>query len=148
MKNSELTNAINSKVAETRYSAENAYKASIESIFVEKKHKEKVSRLKMTEKPLAYRFSKFTKTAEERIIAFKNNIIELRELVLSEKMVDNENYLNDLSNLEKRTNHLKIQLASLELNSIENLSNYKTEFNFEMETLGNDVIDLIIYHRN
>lgn len=78
----------------------------------------------------------YKKESREKIIANEKIIVDLKARVNMSKQDARDNYNYRIEVLEKRNNELKVKLEAFQEMSEAGWNNFKTEFNHDMQELG------------
>ncbi|HXB40809.1 MAG TPA: hypothetical protein VNZ49_09730 [Bacteroidia bacterium] len=79
---------------------------------------------------------KFRKNSDERIAANQKNLDEFNEQIAKEKKVAKTEYKRKITELEKKNSDMKKRMDDYKAEGKENWEKFKTEFNRDMEELG------------
>lgn len=85
----------------------------------------------------------FRLKSEVRFIEYEKQIVELKAKIAKEKSGNKSTYEKELAKLEQKNQELKNQLANFTDESQEKWDVFKTEFNKDMDNLGNAFKDLV-----
>lgn len=87
----------------------------------------------------AYRLQTADKIADN-----EKNIIEFNARIEAKKKDANDDYKKKVAELDKKNNDMKKKMADYKASGKENWENFKTEFNHDMDALGQAFKDLSV----
>ncbi len=80
----------------------------------------------------------------DKIAANEKNIIEFNARIEAKKKDANADYKKKVAELDKKNNDMKKKMADYKASGKENWENFKTEFNHDMDALGQAFKDLSV----
>ena len=80
----------------------------------------------------------------DKIVANEKNIIEFNARIEAKKKDANDDYKKKVAELDKKNNDMKKKMADYKASGKENWENFKTEFNHDMDALGQAFKDLSV----
>jgi hypothetical protein len=86
----------------------------------------------------------FKKESEEKISAFEKDIAEFKAKITTVKEETKDEYEKKLASIEQKNNKLKKKLENYKEDGQDNWSQFKNEFNHDMDELGKAFKDLTI----
>jgi regulator of protease activity HflC (stomatin/prohibitin superfamily) len=93
-------------------------------------------------------YKQFKKDAEEKIVGYDKRIADLKARIVNEKKVNKAKYEKKLAELEKKNSETKKKLAEYKETSKEEWTNFKTEFNRDMDEMGTAIENFLIKNDN
>lgn len=87
---------------------------------------------------------KFRKESNDKITANEKNIADFNARIVKGKNQANADYKRRMAILEQKNTDMKKKMADYKADGIEKWESFKTEFNHDMDELGNSLRDLTV----
>jgi hypothetical protein len=86
----------------------------------------------------------YRKDAEMRISENEKNILQFNERIKSQKVEAKKEYEEKIDALNQKNSDMKLKLADFKDENRANWESFKTDFNREMDDLGNSILNFTI----